>query len=222
MKNFSTVLLVLFFASICRFFLVAQSTDNYPPSNLLTDELPFHLDIFTPGEIFIAGRTSTFVSDECYISKHDKDGNFLWAKIIGGGSYDYFQKTIEYNNTVICGGNTNSFGQNFRDFYLVRFDQNGDTLWTKILGGSKFDQLMDIIQDSNTILSGGFSNSFGSAGNNDILLINSDSSGNPLWSKSLEAGGEDILHSIKKSPGGGFIIVGNTTSFGSGMKDVLL
>lgn len=223
MSKFSFTILLLYFFSFFEFltmnFLFSQSMTDVSPISL-SDELPYQINITASGKIFISGRVSTFLSEECYISKHDKDGNFLWAKIIGGMNYDYFQKSIALNDQIICGGNTNSFGQNFQDFYLVNFNQNGDTLWTKVSGGSKYDKLSDIIPNGNNILSAGYSNSFGSASNNDILLINTDSSGNPLWAKSFEANGEDILHSIKKLTDGSFIIIGNTTSFGAGMKDI--
>lgn len=216
MNHLVTFLFILFIS-------VSYGQENIPdiPVKPLTDELPFQFNVLTNGDILISGSVPTFISEECYLSKHGSEGNLIWSKIIGGSSYDYFRKTIGFNNSIVCGGNTNSFGQNFRDFYLVRFDQDGDTLWTRILGGSQYDQLMDVTQNGNNILLAGFSNSFGSTSNNDILLINTDSGGNAIWSKSFEASGEDIPHSIKKTEGG-FIISGNTNSFGVGEKEIFV
>lgn len=199
-------------------YCFGQSAENAPFPIPFTDELAFQINITSAGEILIAGRVATFVSEECYISKHDKEGNFLWSKIIGGMNYDYFQKTIERNNFIIAGGNTNSSG-NSQNFFVVNFDETGDTVWTKITGGKNYDKLMDIIPDETGLLLGGYSNSFGTINSNDLLLIKTDSSANPLWAKSFEANGEEILHAVKKT-GDGFLIAGSTSSFGAGMKDI--
>lgn len=222
MRKFIFFLIFFLFSSFGEFpfvsSLLGQTQGNGPGPAPFTDELAFQVNITASGEILIAGRAATFVSEECYLSKHDREGNFLWSKIIGGMNYDYFQKSFTRNNFIIAGGNTNSFG-NSQDFYVVNFNESGDTVWTKITGGKNYDKLMEIIPDETGLLLGGYSNSFGTINSNDLLLIKTDSSANALWAKSYEANGEEILHAVKKTVNG-FLVVGNTGSYGAGMKDI--
>src|SRR6266542_3502559 len=52
-------------------------------------------------------------------------------------------------------------------------------------------------------------------GNNDILAMKLDRNGNVTWTKNLVAGGDDQATAVCQSHDGGFIIAGQTTSFGA-------
>jgi hypothetical protein len=60
------------------------------------------------------------------------------------------------------------------------------------------------------------------SGKGDIYLIKTDSQGNKLWEKTF--GGDDIDegYSVAQTSDGGYVIVGETWSFGSGLFDVYL
>lgn len=61
--------------------------------------------------------------------------------------------------------------------------------------------------------------SFG-AGYSDVYLIKIDSQGNQIWSNTFGGNDNDHGHSVCTTPDGGYIVVGNTMSFGSGSSDV--
>lgn len=224
MKFFFTTFFLFFFlfGKLLFFsnFSFGQSIDFKKEFPVLTDDLPFHLDVSESGVFFISGSISSFVSEDCYISKHDSAGGFIWGKMIGGTGFDFFQKAMQKDSIVFCAGNTNSFGSAFQDFYMVALNPGGDTLWSRVLGGGKYDRLMDFAFSDKNLLLCGFSNSFGLENNNDILLIYTDSSGVPQWAKTFVANGDEVPHSVIKTSDMGFLIVGNTTSFGGGMKDI--
>lgn len=225
--NFRHLFLKLILKLICSSLLLfcysisSGQNASYDSINLLTDELPFQVFITDEGNIFISGRISNSNNEDCYLASHDPLGNLLWSRLTGGIYFDHFQKSVKINNGIICGGNSNSFG-NSQDFFLVKFNENGDTVFTKILGGNKYDKLIDLVPDDEGFLLGGYSNSFGAPTDNDIVLINIDSSGNPLWAKSLGSVNDETLHSISKTPDHGTVICGSTNSFGAGLKDVFI
>ena len=126
------------------------------------------------------------------------------------------------DNGFIIGGTTNSFGSDSNDVYIIKINAVGDTMWTKTFGGINQDYCSSIQNTSD----GGFiilgsTNSFG-AGNYDVYLLKIDSIGNLLWSKTYGGVARDNGYSIVQTTDGGFIIAGETKSFGVNFHDVYL
>lgn len=147
----------------------------------------------------------------------------LWTRTFGGDSSDIgyqVQQTIDSGFVIV--GETKSFGAGNTDVYLIRTDSNGDTLWTKTFGGTFYDRGNSVQQTSD----GGFiivgeTSSFG-AGNADVYLIRTNSNGDTLWIKTYGGDDSDRGYSIQKTSDDGFIIAGETKSFGAGYYDAYL
>jgi hypothetical protein len=108
------------------------------------------------------------------------------------------------------------------DIWLLKTDANGDTLWTKIYGGTNDDDSYEIqlTTDGGFIITG-WTESFG-AGDADVWLLKIDSLGDTLWTKTYGGTQKDVGASIKQTPDGGYIVTGLTFSFGAGLQDVYL
>jgi len=146
-----------------------------------------------------------------------------FQKTFGGLSTDYAYSLQQTNDDgYIIAGYTLSFGEGNRDVYLIRTDEYGETLWTKIYGGSNTDYAWTIQQTKDDgFIIGAHSGSFG-AGSHDVYLIKTDLIGNVIWSRAYGGGNADGAYSLQQTTDGGFIIGAHVNSFGAGLHDVYL
>ena len=192
---------------------------NYDGGYLDSDEA--HCLIQTAdGGYMMSG--AIWVSDEAWydigLIKTDADGNALWKKTYGAGSYN-----IELGNAVVqtddggywIAGSTDGISGN-DDFWAIRTDENGDTLWTKTYGGDNQEFASGGIQtsDGGFIITGS-ANSFG-AGGDDVYVVKTDANGNELWSKTYGTDQMDYGNDIQECSDGGFIIAGTVNGYQDG------
>jgi hypothetical protein len=144
-----------------------------------------------------------------------------FAKTIGGSSDDEAWSIIQSSDGgYVVAGRTWSFGAGGRDIYLVKLDSSGNVQWTKTIGGSSYDEAWSIIQSSDGgYVVAGETRSFG-AGNGDIYVVKLDSSGNVIWTKTIGGSDWDEAYSIIQSSDGGYVVAGETRSFGAGNGDI--
>lgn len=142
--------------------------------------------------------------------------------VIGGKGPDRgvsVQQTRD--NGYIVTGVTSSFGSGEEDIYLVRLNSEGDTLWTRTYGGLNSDNGWSVVESSDGYVLAGFTNSMG-AGGFDFYLLRTDCDGQLLWSRTFGGIGDDRCWAIIETADGGFLLAGETTSFGSGEEDVYI
>ncbi|MCD6102046.1 MAG: T9SS type A sorting domain-containing protein, partial [Candidatus Cloacimonetes bacterium] len=98
----------------------------------------------------------------------------------------------------------------------------GDTLWTRIYGGTDYD-IGNSVQETTDggYITVGYTRSFG-AGNSDVWLIKTNVQGDTLWTKTYGGTDQDYGNSVQQTTDGGYIIAGTTYSFGAGAADVYL
>ncbi|MCE3280529.1 MAG: lipoprotein [Bacteroidetes bacterium] len=139
---------------------------------------------------FVAGTTAgnSGWNRKLALMRIDLNGNLLWAKnhSIPSASlydnYDAFIKTCDSN--YVYAGSVNN-GVTTQDVVIIKFNQNGDTLWQKTFGDTTFDwwgnQCKETL-DKGFIIAG---SAHVSSSNSDCLLIKTDSAGNLQWKKTI-------------------------------------
>lgn len=175
----------------------------------------------------VAGYTESFgtgLTKDMLVVKMNKWGATEWSKT--------FEAPVDQGAAVvrvtpdrhyIVGGFGETTGGYGGDDIIVRkVDSLGNQLWQKIYGEDASDKLYSLEStfDNGYILLG-ITYSFNS-GDADMYLIKIDSLGNELWSKTYGGNDFEIGTTIKETYDKGFIIAGNTTSFGAGEREVLL
>ncbi|MBU0508236.1 right-handed parallel beta-helix repeat-containing protein [bacterium] len=95
----------------------------------------------TDGGYILGGRTSIGAGNGDYwMVKISANGDSLWSRTFGGSNIDEggnIQQTAE--GGYIFGGYTQSFGMGGSDFWLVKTNENGDSLWSRVYGGTQDD-----------------------------------------------------------------------------------
>ena len=91
--------------------------------------------------------------------------------------------------------------------------------WASTYGGAGKDYLEAIQQTSDGgYIVAGFTYSFGS-GDADAWVLKLDSTGTVAWQKTHGGAGNEYARSIQQTADGGYIVAGNTYSFGAGDAD---
>jgi len=94
--------------------------------------------------------------------------------------------------------------------------------FVKTYGGTNDDKAYSVKQtyDGGYIVAGSTA-SFG-AGSSDIFLIKTDANGNIQWAKTYRGTYRDSAFSVQQTSDGGYIVAGETSSFGAGYPDAFL
>ena len=97
------------------------------------------------------------------------------------------------------------------------------TEWERTFGGAEYDFCDSVQQtsDGGYILAGETS-SYGTGDYPDVYLIKTDASGILEWQKTFGGSNADPAYSVQQTSDGGYIVAGETSSYGSGDDDVYL
>lgn len=133
-----------------------------------------------------------------------------WMRTYGGSSDDWGWEVHQTSDGgYIVAGFTTSFGTTKSDAWLLKTDEDGDTLWTRIWGGEDCDAILSIVQtsDGGYILTGQRDGSYeGDKG--DLWLIKTDYQGDTLWTKVYGETKGDEGWCVCQTADGGYIIIG--------------
>ncbi len=175
------------------------------------------------GGYILAGSTKSFGAGslDMYLVKTDANGDKLWSRTFGGTDSDWARSVQETSDGgYILAGGTGGAGS--CDMYLVKTDADGHELWSRTFGGTGSDcaESVQETSDGGYILAG-CTGSFG-AGSGDMYLVKTDANGNELWSRTFGGTDCDEAWSVQETSDGGYILAGNTMSFGAGERDMYL
>ncbi|MCH8903698.1 MAG: T9SS type A sorting domain-containing protein [Bacteroidetes bacterium] len=203
-------------------------------------------NVYTTGEFYVTvdfdpssagtfNMTSNGLND-IFIQKLDANGNFIWAKSIGGSSSEVgqcittdasgnvyitgsFAGTVDFNP----GAGTFNLTSNFvsQDIYVLKLDANGNFIWAKSIGEMDTDFGQSIITDAsgNVLITGSyqlivdFNPGAGtfyltSNGQYDVFVLKLDANGNFMWAKSMGGPFGDWAESIAVDALGNVLITG--------------
>jgi hypothetical protein len=174
------------------------------------------------GYVIVGGTFSISKWDwDVYLIKTDLKGNKIWEKTLGGEDKDwgsYITRTSD--GGYLISGTTRSFGLGSYNLYLVKTDSHGNKIWEKAVPEGLCGSHIAPTNDGCYVIVG--NTGFFGAANIDVYLLKVDTHGRKIWEKALGGSGDDLGNCVSQTSDGGYIIVGQTDSFGSGKSDVYL
>jgi len=169
-------------------------------------------------------------SHDFWVVKLNNSGTVLWEKSLGYVGLDKALSIIQTsdNGYLVTGiidvtasggaGNSKSVMHAGGDFWAVKLNANGDTLWTKYFGGGLSEIPNDLIetQDNGFILVGTSDSADVDISNNkggyDFWLVKIDANGVLVWEKSFGGSEIDEAYGITATEDGNYVVVGDTRS----------
>ncbi len=150
-------------------------------------------------------------AEDIFITKVDANGNFLWAKNIGGAgalSQGHSISIDTAGNVYVTGffggtadfdpgtGVYNLISNGGREIFILKLTPNGDFVWAKAIGSSNFDEGLGIKLDNNghVYITGYFDGTVdfnpnagicNLTGSIDPFILKLDTVGNFIWAKSM-------------------------------------
>jgi hypothetical protein len=157
------------------------------------------------------------------LAKVGSSGNLQWYKTYDDGKTERLYSVVQTEDggyvlagsTGIANGTT-ALGS--ADFWLVKTDSEGNTLWNKSYGGPLSDEAYSVIQtsDGGYALAGFTGSTYTAAvdgvfdhdGSGDFWLVKTDSEGNTLWNKSYGGLESDYVCSVFQTGDGNYVLAG--------------
>jgi len=196
----------------------AEWNQTYGPSTIfhLSDGLKL-IETFDGGYAIASG--TRFV-------KIDKNGNMIWNQTYEGSEYEHIHSFIQTKDGGYALTGSLVEGDLFygtTDCWFIKTDVNGNLEWNQTYGETSFYEEANSLvmtSDGGYVLAGTTGSIDG--GNGDFWLVKTDSSGNMEWNRAYGGAATEVANSLIQINEEGFVIVGSTTSFGSGYSDFWL
>jgi len=166
------------------------------------------------GNLFIGGFTETIgASYQMLALKLTMDGDTIWTRKFGGNLWDFCNDVVALSDGgCALFGQTYSYGAGEGDFYLVRLNSDGDTLWTRTYGGAADEsgESISLTADGGFYLVG-HTESFG-AGKKDVYVIRTDAGGDTLWTTTAGGIEDEFAYGSCTTFDDGIVAVGGSFS----------
>lgn len=169
--------------------------------------------------------TGNHGSYDCWVIKLNSSGIIQWKKALGGSLADAGVSVRQTNDGgyIVASYAESKDGDvdgnhGNQDYWIVKLDESGNTVWKKCFGGTLYDYPADIKQtkDGGYIIAGyTYSNNgdvTGNHGNYDCWIVKIDAKANIQWQKCFGGSAYDAGFSIVQTGDGNYIVAGCTLS----------
>jgi len=163
--------------------------------------------------------SNSFGSSDIWLVKLNSLGDTLWTRQYGKSTEDAgnaVAQTLD-GGYIVAGDIHFNFGSGDHNMCLLKTDSVGNIQWAKTYGSNPGTEIAWYVRQNadKSYIVGGSSAYYGNGGGGDIVLINSDSLGNIIWSKSYGGTAFDDFWLLEETKDKGNIIVGTTLEGGN-------
>ena len=168
---------------------------------------------FDPG-VGTANLTSASWED-IFVSKLDTDGNYVWAKSIGGTGEDSGSSVaVDSLGNVYTSGRFATTADSTGGGFVLKLDTNGNDVWDQRFGGMSATSVT-VDSSDNVYTTGSFAGTYQnltSAGLADVFVSKLDTDGNYVWAKRFGGTGDDRGRSVAVDSSGNVYTTGSFES----------
>lgn len=177
---------------------------------------------------------------DAFVAKYAADGEFVWAKSLGvsNGYANFNGVTVDTLGNVFAGGSFSGddgdslFSVGQADGILVKFDANGNRLWTQSFGSTEYTAVNEVTTDgAGNVYMGGFFRStvdfdagpgttlLTSPGDDSGFIAKLNSSGNLIWARdvSSDVSGESRVNQLALDSAGSLVATVQSSSAGGSL-----
>jgi uncharacterized delta-60 repeat protein len=176
------------------------------------------------GSLIVLGSSKSFAKNydrDLYVAKISLEGKVIWEQSFGGDRDEFaggIARTDDGGLLVV--GDSNSFGNGYKDVYVAKLDQNGKMISSHVIGGEKEDsaQALTRTADGSMMLVGYREPE--RSGDTDFFVMKLDQNGKKIWAKTYGEDQADRLNGVAATADGGIVATGSTRSYKSAQTDM--
>jgi uncharacterized delta-60 repeat protein len=167
------------------------------------------------GGYVVAGKTGPSGFSDAWVSKLYANGDVDWEKTYGVNNVDAAYSVQETSGGgYIVAGETGSSS----DAWVLKLNADGIVIWEKTYGSANVDVARSAEQtsDGGYIVAG---ETASTASSSDAWVLKLNANGSVAWEKTYGGSNADLARFIRQTSDNGYIVAGETQSFGAGGSD---
>jgi len=183
------------------------------------------LENTSDGGFIMVGTTALAetTSQDVWLVKLNAHGDTLWSRSYGGSDHQTGEAVVAApGGGYLAVGTIYYEATGLSDVYLLRVNEDGDSLWAKTNGYASWDQAYSVTNayEGGYVITGS-ADVYG-IDKGEVFLSKVDGDGN--WESGVILGGPetDWAMRIRQTSDSGYVVVGGTRSYGYGQEDVYL
>ncbi len=218
--------LLLFLLSSLFQISFAQSPDTIWTKFFTTpgDDYGYYAEQTDDGGYILIGTQNPSGRDDIWLIKTDENGTAEWTKLYGSYNWDYGECVHQTSDGgYVIFGYTDEFYPAYYNGWLLKTDQYGDTLWSKVYTGEMYHFIksgLELPVGNGYVFTGYTKLSAGSP--EDIWVVRTDLNGDTVWTASFGGMEREFAFSVARADNGYLYVAGMTESFGAGESDGLV
>lgn len=161
-----------------------------------------------------------------WLLKLDREGSLQWQRTYGGGYVvEAWALAETADGGYVVGGDLVPFGVGEpSNAWILKLNAAGAVEWELTYGGVagvvSYTRVHSIEQTKDGGYVSGIETSAYGAGEYDLLVLKLDAAGGTEWQRTYGGPDRDRMHSVAQTRDGGYIVGGDTYSFGQGSDDI--